>query len=169
MKQIVVPGVVLGLLCVTWTFVMGLTGWYKHPTLANLFWVVVAIQIATLVWGLRKTAQEGRTYGRQVLAGTAMSAVAAPVIFAGSMLFTTVAFPRYFEELRQVHEQILRAQGLPQDKITEALTEAAKTQTSFNSAISGAIGTIVTGLVVSAVIAIWVRAKADAAKPDTTT
>ena len=169
MKQIVVSGVTLGLLCAAWTFVMGLTGWYKHPALANLFWMVIVIQITVLVLGLRKTAREGRGYGAQVLAGTEMSAIAAPVIFAGSMLFTKVAFPRYFEEIRQVHEQVLRAQGRPQDEITAALAEAAKTQTSLSSALSGAIGTILTGLVVSAVIAIWVRAKPDAAKTGATT
>jgi hypothetical protein len=159
MKRIVLPGLVLGALVVVWTFVMGLTGWYKHPALLNLFWVVIPMEIAVLVWGLRETAKDGRGYGRQVLAGTAMAAVAAPLCFAGSLVFTTVAFPRYFEELRQVQEEMLRSQGLPAEKIAEAVAEAAKSQSSMGNAIAGAVGTLVTGLVASAVIAIWVRAK----------
>ncbi|MBK8259397.1 MAG: DUF4199 domain-containing protein [Polyangiaceae bacterium] len=165
MKQIVVPGVVLGALVAAWTFVMGLTGWYKDPALLNLFWMVTVIEIAVLVWALRKTAQDGRGYGRQVFAGTAIAAISMPIIFGGSLLFTTVAFPRYFEEVRQVHEQMLRAQGLPADKIAEALEEAKKSQTPMISALSGAIGTLVTGLVASAVIAIFVRTKPGTTKP----
>jgi hypothetical protein len=159
MRRIVLPGVVLGILVIVWTFVMGLTGWYKHPALLNLFWVVIPMEIAVLVWGLRETAKDGRGYGRQVLAGTTMAAVAAPLCFGGSLLFTTVAFPRYFEELRHVQEEMLRSQGLPADKVAEAVAEAAKSQSSMGNAIAGAIGTLVTGLLASAVIAIWVRAR----------
>lgn len=164
MKQIVLPGVVLGALVVVWTFVMGITGWYRHPTLLHLFWLVIVIEIAVLVWGLRGTARDGRGYGKQVLAGTAMAALSTPLIFGGSLLFTTVAFPRYFEELRQAQEQMLRAQGLPADQIAEALSEAAKTQTALGNALSGAVGTLFTGVLASAVIAVWVRGKPGEAK-----
>jgi hypothetical protein len=159
MRQILLPGLVLGALVALWTFVMGLTGWYKDPALLNLFWMVILIEIAVLIWGLRETARQGRGYGRQVLAGTAVAAVSMPLVFAGSLLFTTVVFPRYFEEVRQVHEQMLRAQGLPADEVARQVAEVAKTQTSFISALSGAIGTLFTGVVASAVIAVWVRAK----------
>lgn len=158
MKRIVLPGVVLGALVAGWTFVMGLTGWYKDPALLYLFFAVVVFEIAVLVWGLRRTANEGFGYGRQVLAGVALAAIAAPLVFAGSMLFTTVAFPRYFEDLAQMQAEMLRAQGLPAEKVAEA-AEAARSQTSVGNAIAGVIGTLVTGLVGSLVIAIFVRAK----------
>lgn len=162
MKRIVQSGVLLGALVVAWTFVMGITGWYRHPSLTNLFWLVIVIEIGVLVWALRRTAEEGRGYGKQVLAGTLVAAIAAPLIFGGSMLFTTVVFPRYFEELRHAQEEMMRAQGLPADKIAEMVAEAAKGQSSLASAMSGAMGTLFTGLLASAVIAIWVRAKTPA-------
>jgi len=46
---------------VLWTLVMGVTGWYKHPVLLNMFWVVVLIEIGVLVWGLRQTAARSAT------------------------------------------------------------------------------------------------------------
>jgi hypothetical protein len=158
-KTIAAHGAVLGAACVAWTFVMGFTGWYKHPALLNLFWLVVVFECVVLYVGLRKTAGEGRTYGRQLLAGTAIAGIAAPIVFAGSLLFTTVAFPRYFEDLREMHERILVQRGLSGEKVAEALKAAAASQTSMASALSGAIGTVVTGVVVSALLAIWLRAK----------
>jgi hypothetical protein len=90
MNQTLRTGLWIGALCVAWTFVMGFTGWYKDPALVNAFFLVILIEVALLVVGLRKTAAS-QGYGRQVLTGTLMAAVAAAVIFCGSLLFTTVA------------------------------------------------------------------------------
>ncbi len=70
MPAILSAGLLIGVLCGAWTFVMGFTGWYKDPTMLNLFFVVILIEIGGLIWGLRKTALEGRTYGGQIVAGT---------------------------------------------------------------------------------------------------
>ena len=43
MKTVVLPGVLLGALVAAWTFVMGFTGWYRHPTLQALFFLVIAL------------------------------------------------------------------------------------------------------------------------------
>jgi hypothetical protein len=102
---------VLGLLVVAWTFVMGFTGWYKEPTLLNLFRVVIPIQICVLAWELAKTAAEGRAYGGQVAAGTLSSVIASVLILAGSMIFTTILFPQYFQELEAVGREVLRSLG----------------------------------------------------------
>lgn len=152
-KTVFIAGEVLGFLVAGWTFVMGLTGWYKHPTLLNLFWMVIAIEIAVLVWGLGKVRHEVPSFWGQVGAGTAIAALAAPLIFAGSIIFTTVAFPDYFAELRAVYEEILRAEGKSPAEITAALDAASATQTPFIQAATGAIATIVTGFAASMVIA----------------
>lgn len=151
-------GVMIGVACVVWTFVMGFTGWYKHPTLLNLFWVVVAIEVGLLVWGLCQTAAS-RTYWPQVGAGTLASVVAAAIIFCGSMLFTAVVFPHYFEELRAVQEQMLTAQGKTADQIAAVQALAAPFQTPVVNALMGVSGTIVTGFVASLVIAAFCRKK----------
>ena len=88
MKSILKTAVVVGLTCMAWQLVMGLTGWYLHPVLLNLFWIVILIQISVMVWGLRLTAAEGRKYGGQVGAGVLMSVFGGVIIFFGSLLFT---------------------------------------------------------------------------------
>ena len=111
MNPILAAGLLIGVLCGVWTFVMGLTGWDKDPAMANLFFVVIVIEIAGLIWGLRKTAAQGRTYSGQVVAGTLMSIVAGLVIICSSLLFTTVAYPDYFNELNAIAARDAPAAG----------------------------------------------------------
>jgi len=156
MNPTVRTGLVLGLLVVAWTFLMGVTGWYKDPALANLFWVVVLIQVVVLLWALTKTAAENK-FARQVFEGTLISIVAAVLIFAGSLAFTMIAFPNYFAELRVVHEEMLRNAAKSEAEIQAALEAAAAGATPMAQAIAGAIGTILTGIMASAMIAVFHR------------
>jgi hypothetical protein len=57
MNPIVSAGVLIGVLCGVWTFVMGFTGWYRDPAMTSLFFVVILIELAGLYWGLRQTAR----------------------------------------------------------------------------------------------------------------
>jgi hypothetical protein len=102
--------------------------------MAAVFFLVIPIEIGGLIWGLKRTAAEERTYRAQVVAGTLMSVVAGVIIIASSLLFTTV-FPDHLQEL-------------------EARGSSA---TPMGQALDGFIGTLVTGILASAVIAIWVR------------
>jgi hypothetical protein len=149
MSQILRTGLQIGGLCVAWTFVMGFTGWYKDPALAGPLFLapVILIEVALLGLGLKATAA-GQGYRRQVLTGTLMSVVAAVVIFCGSMVFASVAFPSYFEDLRAAHRQMLQAAGRSQAEIDAALAAAAAAnpQTPVSNALAGVIGTIATGL-----------------------
>ena len=58
-----------------------------------------------------------------------MSVVAAAIIFCGSMLFTTVAFPTYFQDLRDAHAEMLRAAGRGAAEIEAEVAKAAVGQT----------------------------------------
>ena len=159
MNLIVKVGVVLGVLVTLWTFIMGFTGWYKNPNLVSLFFVVILIQIAVLIWGLKKAAKGARTYLGIVAGGTLMSIIGGVIIFFGSLLFTMVVFPNYFEEIRSMGIEILRAQGLSESEITARIQRQAGVQTSFMQAFFGFLGTVVTGLIASFVIAAFVRKK----------
>lgn len=160
MKPTLKAGLALGILVAAWTFLMGFTGWYKHPTLLNLFHLVILIQICVLIWGLKQTAAEGRTYWPQVGAGTLMSVIGGAIIFCSSILFTTVAFPRYFEELKEIHTQMMQAEGLAQATIDSQVQAMAATQTPLMQAGIGAVATVITGFIVSLVIAAFVRNRA---------
>jgi len=157
MHPILRTGIVIGVACAIWTFVMGFTGWYKDPAMANAFFLVIPIEIAGLVWGLRQTAGEERTYRAQVVAGTLMAAVAGVVIIASSLLFTTVAFPEYFRELEAGQRQIMQSAGKSAAEIEQAVRDNASFTTPMGQALAGFVGTLVTGILASAVIAIWVR------------
>lgn len=160
MKPTVTAGVVLGVLVVLWTFVMGFTGWYKDPGKIALFYLVIVFEIGVLVWGLSKTAALGNGYLAQVLAGLAIAGIASGFVFCGSYLFTTVAFPQYFDEIRAIQAAQLRASGMTEDQIRGTLEMTRAMQTPLVNAILGVVGTMVTGLLGSLLIAIFVRKKA---------
>jgi hypothetical protein len=156
MNVTVKTGVLIGVLCAAWTYVMGFTGWFKDPTLQAAFFVVILIEVALLLWGLRQTAA-ANAYGRQVVTGTTMAAIAAAIIFVNSLVFAMVVFPNYFRDIEQAYRQILSAQGKSESEIAEAIAQQASMQTPFIQALSGAVGTIVTGFVASLLIAIRYR------------
>jgi hypothetical protein len=151
-------GVVLGVLCVCWTFMMGITGWYKDPVMLNLFFLVIPLEIGIVIWALRKTAA-GATWGGQVVNGLVLSLVASVIIFAGSLLFTTVAFPNYFSDIQAAQTEMLKAAGLAEADIRTQVAASAAMQTPFMNAISGVIGTVVTGVVVAAIAGAFLRKK----------
>ena len=128
MNTILKAGIVLGVLVEIWTYLMGFTGWYKDPQLMNLFWVVIALQIAVLMWALKRTAAEGRGYGGQVGAGTLISLIGGVFVIVGSLVFTMVVFPNYFKELAAVQEQMLRTAGQSEDQIRQTMEMTAKTR-----------------------------------------
>jgi len=152
-------GILLGVLTVLWTFVLGFTGWYKDPVMLNLFWLVILIQLGLMIWALRKTGAAGASYGKQLLNGLILSVVGAVIIFFGSLLFTTVVFPNYFEELRAAHAEILRQSGQSEEAIAKTVAEGAAMQTPIMQAISGVLGTIATGLVFSIILGVFFRKK----------
>ena len=160
MHPILRTGLLVGVLCGACSFVMGFTGWYREPSKAPLFYAaVIAIEVAGLVWGLRKTAREGRNYRGQIVAGTMMAVVAGVIIIGASLLFTMAAFPDYLTELETAQRDLLRSQGKTEAETAEALLAMRETATPMAQAMSGFIGTLVTGILASAVIAIWVRAR----------
>lgn len=158
MHPILSAGLLIGLACGAWMFVMGFTGWYLDPAKLNRFFLVIVFEVAGLVWGLRKTAAEGRTYSGQVVAGTGMAIVAGLVIFCCSLLFTTVAFPNYLSDINEMSRQMLLQQGMPPEEVQRSLD--ANASSPAMNALSGFIGTFMTGVVASAVISLWIKAPA---------
>jgi hypothetical protein len=161
MNPILGAGVTIGLLCGAWIFVMGFTGLYKDPaTMAKVFIAgVVVVEIAGLMWGLRKTAAEGRTYLGQIVAGTLMAVVAGVIIVCASLVFTMVAFPDYFAMREAAERRILQAEGRSEAQISATLRETQASVTPMSEAMDGFIGTLVTGILASAAIASVVRSK----------
>jgi hypothetical protein len=137
---------------------MGFTGWYKDPVMLNVFFLVIVFEVALLLWALKQTAPFA-SYGGQVVNGLVFSLVAGAIIVCSSLVFTTSSFPHYFEEIRAVQARTLAAQGVSKPDIDLQLAAAAAMQTPAMNALSGFVGTLVTGVLVSAVAAIFWRKK----------
>ena len=157
-------GILMGLLVVGWTYVMGLTGWYKDPVLVNLFWMVILIEIVVLLAALRKTAAMGATYRHQIAVGLGLASIAGVLVFLGSYVFTTVAFPHYFDDLSALQAEMMREAGLSDAEIQANLVVAKEQFTPIGQALQGFIGTVVTGILASMIGAIWIRSR-DAGSP----
>jgi hypothetical protein len=140
MDRVLKVGLLIGVACALWMFVSGFAGWYKDPALANLFFFVVLIEIAGLIWGLRQTANLGNTYRDQIVAGALMSIIAGVIIMGASLLFTMVVFPDAMDALRA----------------------ADASATPMSQAMAGFLGTLVTGILGSAVIGLWVHRRPSA-------
>jgi hypothetical protein len=162
MNPIIPAGVLIGVLCSACTFVVGFMGWYKDPALARSIYVpvVIVLEIGGLVWGLRRTAGQGRAYMGQILAGTMMAIVAGVIIVASSLFFTMVVFPDYFTEIETTRAAPQR-QGVSEAEIAKTLPASAAAQTPMGEAMSGFIGTLITGIVASAIIGLFVRSRPD--------
>lgn len=138
---------------------MGFTGWYQEPSKLYLFFIVFFILLGGLIWGLRRTAAQGRTYSGQVVAGTQMSLVAGLIIFGASLVFTGIVFPEYFDGVNAAARQMMLTEGKSEAEINQVLESAAPSQTPMRNALTVAIGTIVRGIAATALISVWVRAE----------
>jgi hypothetical protein len=158
-------GLLIGIACAAWTFLMGATGWYKDPAMTRVFYAVILFEISGLWWGLRRTAAEGRGYGSQIIAGTMMSIVAGVVIIISSLLFTTVLYTDYFSSLESLERQALAQQGKSAREIEQQIGRTLQSYTPMNYAISGFMGTLITGILASSLIAIGVRSRSPRSGP----
>ena len=159
-KAILTWGVILGVLVVIWQFVMGLTGWYAHPGLMLLFFLVIPLNGGLVVVALAKTRND-HGYGGQVAAGTLVGVVAGVLIACGSIVLVTVAVPTYFEDIAAMTETVLAQQGVDAATIS-ARAEATRDMTPVTVALQGFICTVLTSLVTALIAAIWLRRKGPA-------
>ena len=85
-----------------------------------------------------------------MLNGLTLGAVGAVVVFLSSFAMTALVFPEYYAEFAEAARMRAVAEGAAPGEIEARV--AAATGTPASSALSGAIGTIVTSLVVAAVV-----------------
>jgi hypothetical protein len=89
-----------------------------------------------------------------------MAVVAGVIVVASSLVFTMVAFPDYFRELEDAYRVVARAQGKSDAEIAQSIRDNMAGATPMGQAMGGFLGTLVTGIVASAVIALIVRSRA---------
>ncbi len=160
MNMIIRGGVLLGVLVTAFSWLFAFTGMHKRPG-ADMTFIIVAtiIEIAVLVWALRKTAAQGRTWMGQVSAGSMLAFVGGALIFATSFMLVTQLYPNYFAELNAATAAGLRASGMDDAAVQAELAKLAPSQTPLANSVTGFVGTVLTGLIVSAILGIWIRGK----------
>lgn len=159
MKPIINAGVALGVAVGIWIFVNGFAGLYRSASTAWVFPVVATvIEILVIIWGLQKTARLGRAYGGQVAAGLLIAVIGAVLIFGISMISSAV-FTDVPEVTAAMQADQMADRGLSEEQIAEQLELMAFTRTPVFGAVTGSIATIVTGLVISLIAAIFIRRK----------
>ncbi|HET7904826.1 MAG TPA: DUF4199 domain-containing protein [Candidatus Eisenbacteria bacterium] len=156
MNVILKYGIVLGILVEIWTAIVIGMGWHKDPALLLLFFVVIPIEITVLVMALKSTAA-GAAYGKQFLTGFGIALVGGVLVALGSIVLTTVVFPNYFAEIRAAGEAMLQKAGLPAEQIEAQLKANEGMYNPWQNALSGFLGTSITGLVVSAIAGAFLR------------
>lgn len=111
-----------------------------------------------LVWALSQTRYE-RGYAGQVASGILISLISGLIIMVNAVIFRTVIFPDYLDEIRIAYIEMLRTEGKTEEEIAKMIRAMSGSQTPAMQAISGFLGTLFTGLVASLVIAIFYRRK----------
>lgn len=160
MRPIVTAGIVLGLLVGVWMFVVGAAGWYRNPDMGWLFNVgAIVIEIGLLIWGLKQTAAAGRRYGGQVLAGLSICLIGGLIIVLVSLVWSGLVFTDVFDVMSDVAADRMADQGMGDQEIDDMLAATAFMRTPLAQALMGLIGTLVTGLILSLIVAAFVRHK----------
>ena len=90
-----------------------------------------------------------------------MAMIGSIIIFCASILFTSVLYPNSFAEVNEMSREVMRKAGQSEEQIRAAIEAAAPGQTPVMGALFGVIGAMMTGIIASAIIAIWVRERED--------
>lgn len=147
-------GLILGVVVTAINLAIPALGLHTSMGLSAIFLVVViAFNIAVVVMALGKTAADAN-YGGQVLNGLMLGAVGGVIVFIGSWITTAIVFPNYMAEVVEATRDSLGSLGLPAGDIDAQLATAS----SAGSALQGALGTLITSVLVAAITAIFKRA-----------
>ena len=148
-------GIVLGVLVGAMGFALAILGLHTSEMAPARFVIAaVIINVVIVVLATHRTAPYSN-WGRQVRNGLVLGMVAAAIIFLSSWVMTAVVFPDYYAEFAEAARERAVAAGLSAAAIEEA--EALASGTPVGSAFSGALGTVITSVVVAAIAGVFKR------------
>ena len=115
----------------------------------------IVINVVVVVLAIRRAARSSY-WIQQVGNGLVLGLVGAGIIFVGSWVMTAVVFPDYYTEFAEAVRARAVAAGLSPAEIDAAVAMA--TGTPVGSAFSGALGTVITSVVVAGIAGFFYRA-----------
>lgn len=155
MRSSLIAGAVLFVIVMLITVVFAMTGLHtKESTNSWFVPVAIGLQLAVLVALLQFTAKENG-YGGQVKAGVIASLVAGVLILIGSYVLTSIVFPDFYPDAVDALRTRLEAAGT--GDVETAVDEFERANNPTIGALSGAVGTIVTGIAMSVAVAAFIR------------
>ena len=148
-------GIVLGVIVGAMGFALAILGLHTSEMAPARFVIAaVILNVVIVVLATHRTAPYSN-WGRQVRNGLVLGVVAAAIIFLSSWVMTAVVFPDYYAEFAEAARERAVAAGLSAAAIEEA--EALASGTPVGSAFSGALGTVITSVVVAAIAGVFKR------------
>jgi hypothetical protein len=157
MRTAWLAGILIAVCCGLLQLIFGFTDWYKNPVWSNRFWDLFSlIQLLCLIFGLFRTAKEGKRYREQVLSGTIMSLIAGMILFSLVILFGTV-FPHYAEAMATLQRRALESTGITPGPVGSNLVFAAQTAVPVVQGGYTLLGTTVMGFLYSLIVSAVVR------------
>lgn len=158
MNASVKGALVLGVTVAILGLVFAVAGLHTNPMAAFAFVILaVLLNIGVIIWTLRAT-RSTNGYGGQLLAGVVIGLVAGVIIFASSWTMTGVIFPDYYDEMYDGYLEFFENAGMDEAQIDKQMA-ALENVTPAGPALQGAIGTIITSVVVAAIAGIFLRRK----------
>ena len=148
-------GIALGVIVGAMGFALAILGLHTSEMAPARFVIAaVIINVVIVVLATHRTAPYSN-WGRQVRNGLVLGVVAAAIIFLSSWVMTAAVFPDYYAEFAEAARERAVAAGLSAEAIEEA--EALASGTPVGSAFSGALGTVITSVVVAAIAGVFKR------------
>ena len=159
MNVVIKWSVILAALVAVLSVVIALTGLHQNPMVGGMVSIVIAIAINVVVvfLALKQTAAEN-FYGKQLLNGVLIGAVAGVLILLTSWLLLAVVFPDYLAQMAAGYEEWFEAAGMTEDQIDTQM-QKLDNATALGQSIAGLIGTFFTSIIAAAIIAIFKRKK----------
>ena len=133
--------------------------WSRIPA-ENREEILAKIYCGTCCSAAFLTKAEGKMYGGQLGAGTLMSVYGAVIGVFSSLLYTTVVFQDSLGNAKEMQVDALAEAGQTAEQIEAAMPGLDLMFTPAASAIMGFIMTILTGFVLSLILAAFIRNKA---------
>ena len=149
-------GIVLGVIVAAMGFALATLGLHTNEMTPTGFVIAaIIINVVIVVLAVRRTARS--SYWLQQLGnGLVLGLVGAVIIFLGSWFMTAMVFPNYYTEFAEAARERAVAGGLSPEEIEAAVAMA--TGTPVGSAFAGALGTVITSVVVAGIAGIFYRA-----------
>ena len=162
-KRALIFGGAVAIANVALTALMGATGQEGNQALGYLGLLFLVIGIVLAIRAAKRAETGEFTFGEGFKEGAAASLIAALLGALLSYLYFTAVNPGYMDAAREAAAAALRQQGLTGAQLeqAQAMTETMSTPGAI-SAIGG-VTSFITGLIVSALAALFMRRKADPA------